>query len=105
METDQDNMIRLRRQALRPIETTLRNGSTYDHHHQIKELEDQEEEEDQQPLSPAGRLFHEPNFNVHILAIMGCKTKVDPQVAKANVKANLPRTLLKHPRFSSLPVS
>lgn len=41
----------------------------------------------QEPLSPAARLFHEPNFNVHIIAIMGCKTKIYPDV----VKANLPR--------------
>lgn len=56
--------------------------------------------EEEEPLSPAARLFHEPNFNVHVIAIMGCKTKICPHV----VKANLPNTLLKHPRFSSLMV-
>ncbi|KAL5571423.1 hypothetical protein UlMin_021020 [Ulmus minor] len=55
-------------------------------------------EEEEEPLSPAGRLFHEPNFNIHVIAIMGCKTKIYPDV----FKANLPHTLLKHPRFSSL---
>ncbi|XP_021893046.1 O-acyltransferase WSD1-like [Carica papaya] len=60
-----------------------------------------EEEEEEEPLSPAARLFHEPNFNVHIIAIMGCKTVIYPDV----VKANLLFTLLKHPRFSSLQVA
>ncbi|GMN42915.1 hypothetical protein TIFTF001_012116 [Ficus carica] len=95
--------IRLRRQALRHIETKLRNRSlpSSSGDEEIKK----EEEEQEQPLSPAGRLFHEPNFNVHVLAIMGCKVKIDPVLALANAKANLPLTLLKHPRFSSLPVS
>ncbi|VVA27389.1 PREDICTED: O-acyltransferase [Prunus dulcis] len=59
-----------------------------------KEMMNVEEE----PLSPAARLFHEPNFNLHIVAIMGCKTRIYPEV----FKANLPHTLLRHPRFSSL---
>ncbi|CAN1309291.1 Wax ester synthase/diacylglycerol acyltransferase 11 [Linum perenne] len=45
-------------------------------------------------------MFHEPNFNVYIIAIMGCKTKIDPLL----VISKLPHTLLKHPRFSSLQV-
>ncbi|WCJ22415.1 O-acyltransferase (WSD1-like) family protein [Euphorbia peplus] len=56
--------------------------------------------EEEQVLSPSARLFHEPNFNVYIIAISGLKTPMDPQV----VKAYLPHTLLKHPRFSSLQV-
>ncbi|CAL8123720.1 unnamed protein product [Prunus armeniaca] len=59
-----------------------------------KEMMNVEEE----PLSPAARLFHEPNFNLHIVAIMGGKTRIYPEV----FKANLPHTLLRHPRFSSL---
>ena len=50
-----------------------------------------------QPLSPAARLFHSPRINCYIIAIMGCKTKINPDV----VKAGLEQTLLKHPRFSS----
>jgi hypothetical protein len=50
-----------------------------------------------QPLSPAARLFHAPRINCYIIAIMGCKTKINPDV----VKAGLEQTLLKHPRFSS----
>lgn len=58
------------------------------------------ETREEEPLSPAARLFHEPNFNVYIIAIIGCKTPIYPEV----VKANLVQTLLKHPRFSSLQV-
>ncbi|XP_059457512.1 wax ester synthase/diacylglycerol acyltransferase 11-like isoform X2 [Corylus avellana] len=50
-----------------------------------------------QPLSPAARLFHSPRINCYIIAIMGCKTRINPDV----VKAGLEQTLLKHPRFSS----
>ncbi|CAN1309295.1 Wax ester synthase/diacylglycerol acyltransferase 11 [Linum perenne] len=57
-------------------------------------------EEEEEVLSPAARMFHEPNFNVYIIAIMGCKTKIDPLL----VISKLPHTLLKHPRFSSLQV-
>lgn len=59
------------------------------------------EEDDGEPLSPAARLFHEPNFNVYIIAIMGCKARIYPEVCKANA----PHTLLKHPRFCSLQVT
>ncbi|KAF3432826.1 hypothetical protein FNV43_RR23928 [Rhamnella rubrinervis] len=48
-------------------------------------------------LSPAARLFHSPRFNCHIIAIMGCKTSINPDVVKDGLK----QTLLKHPRFSS----
>ncbi|EEF39064.1 wax ester synthase/diacylglycerol acyltransferase 11 [Ricinus communis] len=58
-------------------------------------------EEEEEPLSPASRLFHEPNFNVYVIAVIGCKTQVQPHI----VKANLEHTLLKHPRFSSLQVT
>ncbi|PON96824.1 O-acyltransferase [Trema orientale] len=48
-------------------------------------------------LSPAARLFQSARFNCYIVAIMGCKTTMDPEV----IKAGLTQTLLKHPRFSS----
>ncbi|KAJ9146554.1 hypothetical protein P3X46_028803 [Hevea brasiliensis] len=48
-------------------------------------------------LSPTARLFHAPRFNCHIIAIMGCKTGIDPIV----LKLGLEHTLIKHPRFSS----
>ncbi|CAH1426570.1 unnamed protein product [Lactuca virosa] len=56
--------------------------------------------EEDQPLSPMSRLFHEPGSNVYIITMMGCKTKINPAV----VKQNLVHSLLRHPRFSSLQV-
>ncbi|KAK7300876.1 hypothetical protein RJT34_11727 [Clitoria ternatea] len=48
-------------------------------------------------LSPAGKLFHSPSLNCYVIAVMGCKTSINPQV----IKEGLCQTLLKHPRFSS----
>lgn len=59
-----------------------------------------EKEDFEEPLSPSSAMFHKPDFNVHILSIMGCKTHVDLELCKAKV----PHTLLKHPRFSSIVV-
>ncbi|PON51356.1 O-acyltransferase [Parasponia andersonii] len=106
METKEG--IRWRKPALRPIETKIENrveihgsGDHHNHHHH-KVAADQTQNDvvlgEEEPVSPAGRMFHEPNFNVHVLAIMGSKYKIQPDIAKAN----LPNTLLKHPRFSSL---
>ncbi|XP_076898686.1 wax ester synthase/diacylglycerol acyltransferase 11-like [Bidens hawaiensis] len=55
---------------------------------------------EEQPLSPAARLFHEPDFNIYVVAIMGSKYPINPRVAYEK----LPQTLLKHPRFSSVQV-
>lgn len=85
--------LRMRKQLLKPIETKKACKKN-----EGKEMEMVIREEE--PLSPAARLFHEPSFNVYIIAIMGCKTQICPQV----VKANLVHTLLKHPRFYSLQV-
>eukprot|EP00258_Populus_trichocarpa_P032374 XP_024448393.1 O-acyltransferase WSD1-like isoform X1 [Populus trichocarpa] len=57
-------------------------------------------DEEQQPLSPMARMFHEPDSNVYIIIIIGFQTKINPEV----MRANLGNTLLKHPRFSSLQV-
>lgn len=57
-------------------------------------------DEDGQPLSPVARLFHQPGSNVYIVAIMGSKIKLQPDV----IKPILMHALLKHPRFSSLQV-
>ncbi|KAJ6952344.1 O-acyltransferase WSD1-like isoform X1 [Populus alba x Populus x berolinensis] len=57
--------------------------------------------EDQQPLSPMARMFHEPDSNVYIIIIIGFQTKINPEV----MRANLGNTLLKHPRFCSLQAS
>ncbi|XP_019229806.1 PREDICTED: O-acyltransferase WSD1-like [Nicotiana attenuata] len=57
-------------------------------------------EEEEALLSPNSRLFHEPNYNVHIIAIMGWKVPVDVDA----MKGELQHKVLKHPRFSSLQV-
>ena len=56
--------------------------------------------EEEEPLSPSARLFHESNFNVHVTTILGIKTPLSTQV----IKEKLLHTLVKHPRFSSLQV-
>ncbi|KAL5843272.1 hypothetical protein ACOSQ4_009230 [Xanthoceras sorbifolium] len=56
--------------------------------------------ENGKPLSPMARMFHEPDSNIYIIVMLGWKTKLDPEV----FKANLNHTLLKHPRFTSLQV-
>ncbi|XP_019229798.1 PREDICTED: O-acyltransferase WSD1-like isoform X2 [Nicotiana attenuata] len=77
--------IRWRKPSLKPIQTKTKLAM---------------EEAKEEPLSPSARLFHEPNFNVHVIAIMGSKSRINPQV----IKEKLVHTLLKHPRFSSLQV-
>ncbi|CAN4108409.1 unnamed protein product [Withania somnifera] len=56
-------------------------------------------EEEAEPLSPSARLFHEPNFNVHILAIMAGKSRINLQAIKHQWAPTLINT---HPRFCSL---
>nr|XP_043620308.1 wax ester synthase/diacylglycerol acyltransferase 11-like [Erigeron canadensis] len=92
--------LRWRKSALKPIQITKRdstgdqqNGHSGDDHHLTASGEEQ-------PLSPAARLFHEPNFNVYIIAIMGSKNPINVRVPYEQ----LPHALLKHPRFSSLQV-
>lgn len=75
--------LRQRKQVAKPVRTTV-------------DIEAWSETEGE-PLSPSARLFHAPGFNCCIIAVMGCKTKVDVNAIKAGLK----QTLLKHPRFSS----
>ncbi|CAK9168725.1 unnamed protein product [Ilex paraguariensis] len=59
-------------------------------------------EEEEEPLSPMARVFHEPGCNIYIITKIGLKTQIlDIQA----FKANLGLTLAKHPRFSSLQVA
>ena len=88
--------MRSRKQGLKPIETKINKGGIDDGQYWDEDMKKLEE-----PVSPAGRFFNEPNFNLHIISIMGCKTKINLDFAKQK----LPHTLLKHPRFSSLQVS
>lgn len=90
--------IRWRKSVLKPIQITKRSGDDNDDDCANDQYMIASGEE--QPLSPAACLFHEPNFNVFIIAIMGSKKRIDPSV----VYEKLPHTLLKHPRFSSLQV-
>ena len=61
---------------------------------------EEEIEERIELLSPSSVAFHKPDFNVHVLAILGFKTSVSVDL----IKAKFPSTLLKHPRFSSVVV-
>ncbi|KAL8189566.1 hypothetical protein R6Q57_029132 [Mikania cordata] len=72
--------------GLKHIKTTTKDGPRF--------------REDEQPLSPMAQLFHEPGSNVYIITMMGCKTKIKPEV----IKKNMVHSLLPHPRFSSLQV-
>ncbi|KAF6150958.1 hypothetical protein GIB67_026879 [Kingdonia uniflora] len=56
---------------------------------------------DEQPLSPAFLVFHEPQLNCYVVAIIGSKTRLNPDV----IKAGLERTLLNHPHLSSIQVT
>ncbi|KAK4277551.1 hypothetical protein QN277_015533 [Acacia crassicarpa] len=49
-------------------------------------------------VSPGSRIFHAPGFEYYVIAVIGVKTRIDPQV----VKQGLINTLLNHPRFSSI---
>ncbi|GMJ11716.1 hypothetical protein like AT3G49200 [Hibiscus trionum] len=63
--------------------------------------EEEEEEEETEPLSPMARMFHEPQSNIYIIAIMGLKSPIHPHTFKANCL----QTVVKHPRFSSVQVA
>ncbi|KAG6738717.1 hypothetical protein POTOM_058339 [Populus tomentosa] len=58
-------------------------------------------DEEQQPLSPVARMFHEPDSDVYIIIVIGFQTKINPEVMRAHFE----NTFLKHPRFSSLQAS
>ncbi|RWV99818.1 hypothetical protein GW17_00037256 [Ensete ventricosum] len=73
-------------------------------------IEEEEEEEsggrrregrEEEPMSPAARLFHAPHFNCHIIAIIGSGKEIDVDAIKAGIRA----TLARHPRFCSIQVS
>ncbi|CAF2151689.1 unnamed protein product [Brassica napus] len=57
---------------------------------------EKKEEEEEQPLSPAARLFHAPEFNCNIISVVGLKSKIKPAVIIDGIK----QTLIRHPRFS-----
>lgn len=63
----------------------------------IREKE-QENWEELEPVTPAGRLFNQRSLNCYILVIFGFKTQMDVEAIKAGLEA----TLIKHKRFSSI---
>ncbi|KAL0729909.1 hypothetical protein Bca4012_026002 [Brassica carinata] len=62
----------------------------------IPEIRVEKKEEEDQPLSPAARLFHAPEFNCNIISVVGLKSKIKPDVIIEGIK----QTLIRHPRFS-----
>ncbi|OIT07417.1 PREDICTED: O-acyltransferase WSD1-like isoform X1 [Nicotiana attenuata] len=80
MERDENKMV-----LMEPVRTT-------------KKLDENEEEPEALLMSPTSRMFHEPNYNVYTLAIMGWKIPLNVDAMKAEIQGKL----LKHPRFSSL---
>ncbi|MFS7973862.1 hypothetical protein Hanom_Chr09g00861641 [Helianthus anomalus] len=86
--------LRCRKSALKPIQISKRNNIT---NHNGTDDDDGIASDEGEPLSPAARLFHEPNFNIYTIAILAFKNPIDVPV----VYDKLPQTLLKHPRFSS----
>ncbi|XP_041997847.1 wax ester synthase/diacylglycerol acyltransferase 3-like isoform X2 [Salvia splendens] len=60
-----------------------------------------DEEEEDEPMSPTGRMMQTPKFNVCIVILMGFYTKIDPILFKKCVQ----QALLKHPRFCSILVT
>ncbi|PWA96807.1 O-acyltransferase, WSD1, C-terminal [Artemisia annua] len=101
--------LRFRKSALKPIQITKRSATSTIRNQDGNDATEIDGTDDysylisngeEQPLSPAARLFHEPTFNVYVIAIMGSKNPINTAI----VYEKLPQTLLKHPRFSSLQV-
>ncbi|CAO1947948.1 unnamed protein product [Urochloa humidicola] len=59
-----------------------------------------EGEAEEEPVSPTGRLFREPNFQCHIVAVFGLAAPVDVPALRDGLAA----TLARHPRFCSVQV-
>ncbi|XP_010445768.1 PREDICTED: O-acyltransferase WSD1-like [Camelina sativa] len=53
---------------------------------------------EEEPLSPCSRLFNSPDFNCAIIVTMGCRVKGNTPAIIDGLK----RTLVNHPRFSSI---
>lgn len=55
----------------------------------------------EEPVTPAGRLFSQPNLNCYILCTLGFKDTINV----SDFKETLLETLVKHKRFHSIMVS
>lgn len=63
--------------------------------------DDHGETTEDEPLSPAARLFQSPELNCSIIVVLGCNTPIN---VPAFVSGFM-NSVAKHPRFSSLLVS
>jgi hypothetical protein len=59
------------------------------------------QEDEEQPVSPTGRLFREPHFNCYIVCVLGAGRPIDLAVVRPGLEA----TLVRHPRFCSVQVN
>lgn len=57
-------------------------------------------EEFEEPVTPAGRLFSQPNLNCYILCTLGFRDTINV----SDFKGTLLETLVKHKRFHSIMV-
>ena len=57
--------------------------------------------EDDEPLTPAGRLFLQPEMNQIIHCVIGLKNPIDVDSVKTQIQNSV---MLQHPRFTSLMV-
>ncbi|KAG2326850.1 hypothetical protein Bca52824_009578 [Brassica carinata] len=64
---------------------------------EIKTRQHVPDEEEEQPLSPAARLFHTSEFNLNIISVIGSKSKINLDMIIRGSK----ESCIKHPRFSS----
>ncbi|XP_040381564.1 O-acyltransferase WSD1-like [Oryza brachyantha] len=55
---------------------------------------------EEEPVSPAGRLFREPHFSCYVVCSFGVAEPVDLPAVRAGIEA----TLARHPRFCSIQV-
>jgi hypothetical protein len=56
---------------------------------------------DDEPLTPAGRLFQQPQMNQVIHCVIGLKNPIDVDLIKTEIEKSV---MLQHPRFTSLMV-
>uniref|UniRef100_A0ACD5T7K3 Uncharacterized protein n=1 Tax=Avena sativa TaxID=4498 RepID=A0ACD5T7K3_AVESA len=98
--TTSPSSLRKRTTTALSVNTWSRPGGGGGRNRARQEMEDVERGEEE-PMSPAGRLFRETHFNCYIVALLGLGAPVDVAAARAGLEA----TLVRHPRFSSVQVT
>lgn len=76
---------------LRPIKVKENYGTTHS---------TQQQEEIDEPVTPAGKLFMQPDLNCHIMCTLGFKNPIN----LAEFKKGLMESLVNHKRFHSVMV-